>query len=101
MNGLYALNYDSASTAAGQADLELLANDNIATYIGTMISVILGLLGIIFLVLTIYAGLLWMTAGGNGDQVKKAQQILGNAVIGLILTLSSYAITYFVIGYVS
>lgn len=100
MDRLYALGYDSATTTADYADPALRAY-NIAEYIGVMISVILGLLGIIFLVLTIYAGLLWMTAGGNGDQVKKAQQILGNAVIGLILTLSSYAITYFVIGYVS
>lgn len=66
--------------------------------IGSIIQVILGFLGIIFLILVIYAGFLWMTAGGNSDKVDKAKSILVQATIGLVVILAAYAITEFVIG---
>ncbi len=66
--------------------------------IGTIISVLIGFLGIIFLVLTVYAGFLWMTAAGNEKQVGKAKNILVTAVIGLVITLSAYTISTFVVG---
>ncbi len=65
--------------------------------IGKIIKVVLGLLGTIFLVLTVYAGFLWMTAGGNDEQAGKAIGILKTAVVGLIIILASYSITYFVL----
>jgi len=42
---------------------------------------------------------LWMSAGGNEDQVKKAKQWLKNAVIGLALILAAYAIADFAVSY--
>ena len=65
--------------------------------IGRIIKIVLGLLGIVLIVIVIYAGFLWMTAGGNEDQVKKARQWLINAIIGLAIILSAYAITDFII----
>jgi hypothetical protein len=65
--------------------------------IGTLISVFLGLLGIVFLLLTIYAGWLWMTAQGDPKKVEKATTLLTQAVIGLVILLSAYAISSFVI----
>ena|SRR3989338_2093869 len=62
-----------------------------------IINVSLGLLGIIALVLIVYAGFLWMTAGGNSDQIDKAKGILFASVIGLIIILSAYSISRFVI----
>ncbi len=67
--------------------------------IGSFIQIFLSLLGVIFIVLAFYAGYLWMTASGNGEQVDKAQGILKNAIIGLIIVVSAYAITYFVLYY--
>jgi len=63
-----------------------------------VINAILGLLGIIFLVLTIYAGFLWMTAAGNDDQVSKAKSIITAAIIGIVIIVAAYAITNFVLG---
>lgn len=62
----------------------------------TVISVILSLLGIIFVILLIYGGILWMTAAGNEDQIRKAMDLIKAAVIGLIIVVSAYSITYFV-----
>jgi hypothetical protein len=66
--------------------------------IGSLINVFLGILGIIFLLLVIYAGFLWMTAGGEEDQVSEAKKLMINGVVGLILILTAYAITGFVVG---
>ena len=56
----------------------------------------LGLLGFVFLLLTIYAGFLWMTAGGEEGNIEKAKGILTASTIGLAIILLSYAITVFV-----
>lgn len=61
-----------------------------------VISAFLSLLGIIFLVLIIYAGYNWMTAQGEEEKVTKAKDTLQRAVIGLIIIAAAYSITYFV-----
>ncbi|MDD2758448.1 MAG: pilin [Patescibacteria group bacterium] len=61
-----------------------------------IISSVLAVIGTIFLVLTIAAGVMWMTAGGNEEKITKARNIIVAAVIGLIIVLSAYTITYFV-----
>ena len=66
--------------------------------IGNLINVFLGFLGIIFLGLMLYAGFLWMTAQGDDTKVKKAKDMIFQAVIGLIIIVAAYAIADFVIG---
>jgi hypothetical protein len=61
-----------------------------------IIQAVLSLLGIIFLVLMVYAGYLWMTAQGNESQVEKAKDIIKAAIIGLIIVAAAYSITYFI-----
>ncbi|MFH0854029.1 MAG: hypothetical protein V1891_00850 [bacterium] len=65
--------------------------------VAEIIKYALSFLGIIFLVLILYGGFLWMTAGGNDDKVAQSKTIIINGVIGLIIILSAYAITYFVL----
>ncbi len=68
----------------------------ITAIVASIIKVFLGLLGIIFIVLLIVAGFKYMTAGGNEDQVHEAVGQIRNAVIGLLITICAYSITYFV-----
>lgn len=63
-----------------------------------VINIILSLLGVIAVVLIVYAGFLWMTSDGNEDKIDKAKAILKNAVIGLAIILASWGITYFVLN---
>lgn len=66
--------------------------------IGTILNVALSMLGILFFGLMVYAGFLWMTAGGETTQVTKASSTLRNAVIGLILVLAAFAVVnYFMV----
>jgi uncharacterized membrane protein len=62
-----------------------------------VINVALSLLGIIALVLIVYAGFMWMTAAGNSEQIDKAKGILRAAIIGLVIILMAYSITQFVV----
>lgn len=66
--------------------------------IGNIINVVLGLLGIILVVLLIYGGFLWMTAGGGETQITKAKKIIFNSIIGLVITIAAYAISSYVIS---
>lgn len=73
-----------------------LGREDVRFTIARIISAALGLLGIIAVVIIIYAGFKWMTSGGNEETVKSAQKTLMAAVIGLVIILSAYAITRFV-----
>lgn len=63
---------------------------------GGLVGLILSFVGIIFLLLTVYAGFMWMTAQGNSGQVEKAKDLLINAIIGLVIVTAAYSITVFV-----
>ncbi|MFH1173457.1 MAG: hypothetical protein V1692_02920 [bacterium] len=67
--------------------------------VANIVQIFLGLLSVIFLILMIYAGYLWMTASGSEDKITKAKHILLNASIGLAIVLSAYALTWFVFEY--
>ncbi len=71
---------------------------DLPSLIGKVLGSVLGFTGTIFFILVVYAGLMWMTAGGNEDRIKKARQILIAAIIGLVIVLSAYAITQFIGG---
>ena len=71
--------------------------DDIGSLIGTVIKAALSLLGVVFLVLMIYGGFLWMTDRGNEEQLKRAKNLITAAIIGLIIVVAAYAISYFVI----
>jgi len=70
-------------------------SDFLASKAGQIISVALSFVGVLFFILMIYAGILWMTASGNEEQVKKAKGLLINAVIGIVIVFSAYALTTF------
>ena len=69
----------------------------IAKIVGDVIKVFLGVLGVIFVVLIIYAGFLWMTDLGDAKKAQKAKDLIKNAVIGIIIIFVSYGLTDFII----
>lgn len=63
--------------------------------IGKYVNGLLELMGVLFLVLTIYGGFMWMTAAGNEDRVLRAKKVLIGAAIGIAIVLLSLVITNF------
>ena len=66
---------------------------------GTAVKAFLSILGIIFVVLMLYGGYLWMTARGKEEQVEKAKELIRAAIIGLIIIVAAYAIAFFIFSY--
>lgn len=81
---------------AGRAGVGSGDTADIQSIVGTVINAALTLVGLIFLVLMIYAGFLWMTARGDEGMIDKSKKIIAAAIIGLVLIMSAYAITFFV-----
>ena len=69
-----------------------------ATVAGKIVGYLLAFVGIIFFALMLYGGILWMTARGNEEKVKKAQELIKSAVIGLVIVFLSYVVTNFVLS---
>ena len=74
----------------------LVKEEDPSPIIGSLIGTILAFVGVLFFILVIYGGLLWMTARGNEQQIEKAKNLIGSAIVGLIIVLSAYAITAFI-----
>lgn len=69
---------------------------DIPSIVGKVIQIGLSLLGILFFLLVLYAGFIWMKARGNTEEVEKAKAIIEGAIIGLVIVSAAYAITSFV-----
>ena len=82
---------DTTAGAAGLRD-----DRPITELIGTVIGAGLSMIGVLFFILMVYGGFLWMTAHGNEDQSKKAFQTIIAATIGILIVVAAYAITNFV-----
>lgn len=88
-NDLLPDNFANA-TGLGQGDLD--------ETIGSIIRAALGFLGVIAVVIILFGGFKWMTAGGNEEKVGEAKKLIIAGIIGLAIILSAYAIASFVIG---
>ncbi len=69
----------------------------LSSYVGNLINGALSVLGVVFVILMFYGGMLWLTAEGEQDKIKKARGFIFHSILGLILTLFSFGITQFVI----
>jgi len=86
---IFGVNY-GASTGLGQQDpRETISN---------VIRIALSFLGIVAVLIVLWGGVLWMTAAGNDDKVETAKKVLFSGLIGLIIILSAFAITQFVVN---
>ncbi len=65
--------------------------------INRVINVLLFLVGALSVVFIIVAGIYFSISNGNAEQVKRAKNTMTYAVIGLIVSILSYAIVNFVI----
>jgi len=68
----------------------------LASEMGRLIGLALSFIGILFLGLMIYAGIRWMTAGGNEQAISQSKELLINATIGIVIVFAAYAITAFI-----
>ena len=91
-----ALTINDAGTKLSQIGGKTGLTPNLESTTGLVINTILALIGTVFFILTVYAGIRWMTAQGNDEKVTKAKDTLEAALIGITIVFLAYAITAFV-----
>ena len=87
--------------SAGYSDSGDVDEDSIVIALAKIINILLGFLAVIFVILIVYAGFLWMTAAGKEEQVGTAKKILIRSLIGVIIILGSYIVAWFVMSKLS
>jgi hypothetical protein len=71
--------------------------DDIRYTAARIITIVLSLLGMILIIILIVAGFQYMLASGNEEKVKSALSEIKQALIGLVIILSAWSISYFVL----
>ncbi|MHB8903650.1 MAG: pilin [Patescibacteria group bacterium] len=94
----YGLNETAGKVDAFKGQTGTNYTNFLQTKAGQIIGVVLSFVGAIFLILMIYAGILWMTSAGNDQQITKAKGLMINAIIGMVIVFAAYAITTFLGG---
>ncbi len=90
----FAQNFGLDETA-GSAGLKGYGN-SVPTIAGNIIGTLLSMISVLFFVLVLYGGIVWMTARGNSELTTKAMDTIIAAVIGIIIIMGAYALTNFV-----
>ena len=85
-------------TATGGFGENITKTATLSETIGKIVGAALSFLGVIFFILMIYGGYMWMFSMGNEQTAGKAKDIIIAAVIGLVIVLMAYAITTYLSG---
>ena len=82
--------------AAQEAGLE--RQDTPASFIGIILGALAYLASTLLLILIIYGGYMWMTAGGNEEKVRQGQKYVIWAILGYLVIGISYILVNFIIN---
>jgi hypothetical protein len=66
--------------------------NELSTYLRAFYVYFVWVVGILATVMVMYAGIQWLTAAGNTSRIENAKSTMNGALIGLVLTLTSYLI---------
>ncbi len=72
--------------------------DHVRDYLIYLMYFILGFVGTLSLAAFVYGGIVFLTSAGSDQKVKKGKEILGAAVIGLVIVFSSVLIIQTLFG---
>lgn len=70
--------------------------DGIARYVSAAYVWIIGAIGILVVLTFMYGGVLYLISAGDSGKIQQAQTAMTNALVGLILTLGSYAVLWII-----
>jgi len=88
--------YEGAKTEAGGQGISV--NRSFLDIVAAAGRWIMSILAAISVVMFIVAGIMYVTAAGNEEQVEKAKKIITYAIIGLVIALVGFLITEVVRG---
>jgi len=65
--------------------------------VGRIIAYALSFLGVVFMILIVYGGYMWLTARGNEEQITKAKDLIKHSIIGMVIVFAAFMVSYFVV----
>lgn len=71
-------------------------DENATTLIGTLVNTLLFVVGLIAVVMVIFAGIQYTTSSGDAGKVAKAKNTLTYAIVGLIVAFIAFALVNWV-----
>lgn len=88
---------DAVETRINSFPSEMEKDVNINLFVGRALRVFLGIIGTVALLVFLYSGIMWMTAGGEPKKVTDAQHTMVWAALGLFAIFISYAAVSYMI----
>lgn len=92
-------NFGKTEGTAGYSEIGS-PTKSIEEIISSIIKIMLSFVGGIFLILVVLGGYGWMMSGGNEEKLKASQKRLLNGVLGMLIILTAYIITDFVVKFI-
>ena len=90
--------FSTANTNMGKFANGLSFTSGFDTSMQGLITAVMLLVNTLFFIFMIYAGVLWLSSSGSEEKISKAKDIILWCVVGIAVTLSSYAITNFILS---
>lgn len=90
----------SGSSTAPDERVQLpnpLGTSSVPIIVGRIIKILSGGAGMIALMMFVYGGFQWLTAGGNAEKIKKGKDIILWSILGLVVMFSSYLATRYIL----
>ncbi len=75
-----------------------LSSDNPLRIVSRIVNIAMMFLGAIAVIFILIAGFKWMTSNGNEEKITEAKKVLRNGIIGLLIILSAWGITFFILN---
>lgn len=100
-DALYGSFLNSIYKTANKSGYQTGSGTTLADVITSVTQAFIGFLGVISTLLIIYAGYLWMTAGGDDSKIEKSKNIIKQVIVGFIVLSLAYGIIAYVFYAVS
>lgn len=71
--------------------------DTLGDAIRAVVNAVITLSGIVAIGFLVYGGFLYITSGGDEQQIGRSKKAMGGGIIGLVLILLAYAIVRFIL----
>lgn len=73
---------------------------DVRVFLAGLVQSALSVVGVIFFIMILYGGYLWLAAAGNDEQVSRGKKMVRDAIVGFVITLCALIITRFIVGFI-
>jgi hypothetical protein len=87
---------DTVNLFSNNPQYNYISNLRPSNYVSSAINILLGVAGVLAFLFLLFGGIQWITAGGDKDALDKSRKRIVQALIGLAVVFSVYAIIFII-----